>query len=69
MWRSRARVAAEPIVTPSHVGVPSEAHESASAGGQRLFGSEPEGELAELSQSGGAVAAADDEPAAFAEAR
>ena len=39
--------------------------ESASTGAQRLYGSEAEGELAELSQTSGAVAAADDEPAVF----
>ena len=70
--RKQARVAAEPIVTPSHVSVSSEANDSASTGAQRLFGSEAEGELAELSDVGrggssdppGSVAA-DDEPAVF----
>ena len=73
--RKQARVAAEPIVAPSRVSVPTEADESASTGAQRLFGLEPEGELAELSdvRRGGsldppgspAVKAADDEPAVF----
>ena len=63
--RKQASVAAEPVVTPSHVGFPSEADENAATGAQRLYGVEPEGELAELSQAGGTVAPEDEEPAVF----
>jgi len=63
--RKQARVAVEPIVTPSNAGAPAEVDESASTGAQRLYGSEPEGEIAELSQAGAAVAALDEEPVVF----
>lgn len=63
--RKQARVAVEPIVPPSHEDAPFASHESASTGAQRLYGSEPEGELAELSQTSGAVAPGDEEPAVF----
>jgi ATP-dependent helicase/nuclease subunit A len=62
--RKQARVTGELIVTPSHVGVSSDADRSASTGGQRLFGPEAEGDLAELSAAE-SVAAPDDEPAVF----
>ncbi len=63
--RKRASATAGPIVTPSHVGVPSEVNENAPTGAQRLFGAEHEGEQAELSAASGSAAAADDEPAVF----
>jgi ATP-dependent exoDNAse (exonuclease V) beta subunit len=62
--RKQAHVAAELIVTPSRVYAASELDESGTTGAQRLYGSEPEGELAELSQAA-AVAPADEEPAVF----
>jgi len=63
--RKQARVAAEPIVTPFHAGDHPVTDTSASTSAQRLYGPEREGELAELSQAAGAVAAGDEEPAAF----
>jgi ATP-dependent exoDNAse (exonuclease V) beta subunit len=63
--RKRARVPVEPVVTPSSVSAPTEGEQSNLTGAQRLYGSEAEGQLAELSEAIGAVAAADEESAVF----
>ena len=63
--RTEARATADPTVTPSGVGASFESDESGTTGAQRLYGTEPEGELSELSQTGGTVAAGDEEPAVF----
>ena len=63
--RKQARVAAEPTVTPSDAGASPAAGVEASTGGQRLYGVEVEGELAELSQVSAAAMTVDDEAAVF----
>lgn len=63
--RKKARVAAEPIVTPSCDGIPSRADETEATGAQRQYGTEREEDLAELSEAGGDVSPGDKEPANF----
>ncbi len=62
--RKQAGATAEPIVTPSRHRTLAGAIDGASTGAQRLYGVEPDGELAELSKAS-AGAEADDEPAIF----
>jgi len=61
--RKQARAEAEPAATLPEVALTT--NDSHLTGAQRLYGVESEGELAELSDAGGAVAATSDEPAEF----
>ncbi len=61
--RKQASTEAEPAATLPEVTLTTS--DSPLTGAQRLYGVESEGELAELSDAGGAVAAPNDEPAAF----